>query len=296
MIKLFSGDDTFRSRQALEAHIAGRAALELDENAWETLGRQAGLFVSKNAFVIRRAFENPPRDAAHRLEKLRHERETPYLFWEAGSPSPAVKKLFRREEQEEYQALKPKEALIWLNEIALERGLRWGKGAREQLVKWFGNDSGRLWNEFQKLAAFLYPAKEISQSDMVSLLEPPASSAVFELLEAALGRDRGRAASLLLRERAAGTDDFQLLGLLVGELRLALLVEEAFRTESVRFASLAERLRIHPFRVKKALAVQKKFSAQDLTHAFARCFSTDLQIKQGRLEPAAAIEALILSL
>ncbi len=85
------------------------------------------------------------------------------------------------------------------------------------------------------------------------------------------------------------------LGMIVGHYRLLLQVRElldAGRKE----ADVAQTLRLHPYRAQKICERAQSWELHTLEQIYHRLLDYDVDIKTGRTDPAAALEALVVSL
>ena len=85
---------------------------------------------------------------------------------------------------------------------------------------------------------------------------------------------------------------FSIIGLLVNHFELVLEVRE-FREDGMSLSAITSKLKIHEFRVKKAMGFAEKFTAEKLRSILSQLYETDRHIKTGALEQNLALELLV---
>ena len=85
---------------------------------------------------------------------------------------------------------------------------------------------------------------------------------------------------------------FNIIGVLANHFELMLEVKE-FKEEGLGPAAITAKLKVHEFRVKKALAFAEKFTVEKLRSILSQLYETDRNIKTGALEQNLALELLV---
>jgi DNA polymerase-3 subunit delta len=150
----------------------------------------------------------------------------------ACSSADARKKLFKLF-QEQGQVLdfkkgeKPAQVVLaarpFLRLALDQRGVKMGNALAERLLAAYGHDLGLMELEVEKMAAHAYPRTDLSEDDLLAVGSPRPEEAVFALIDLLGKRELGPALRLLRRLNAEdGNARYQLLGMLISELRLLL--------------------------------------------------------------------------
>jgi len=72
-----------------------------------------------------------------------------------------------------------------------------------------------------------------------------------------------------------------------------LLLVKSLLQNGVNTAQIGQKIKLHPFVLKKTLAQAQNFSLADLKKIYAGLLETDISIKNGRLAPAAAVDLMV---
>ena len=89
------------------------------------------------------------------------------------------------------------------------------------------------------------------------------------------------------------TSPMRLLGLLSGEFQVMLMVK-TMRGKGFDAAQIAQRAKIHPYRVKKSEQLSGRFSIPELKQALADCLEAEEAIKSGLMSDKLSLESLII--
>ena len=148
-----------------------------------------------------------------------------------------------------------------------------------------------LENDIKKIIAYSDGVR-IKEEDVSATLNGDMDTFVFNFLDAISGNRKDLAFGLLHNILTSGSDVFSIIGLLVNHFELVLEVRE-FREEGLSLQAITSKLRIHEFRVKKAMGFAEKFTAEKLRNILSQLYETDRNIKTGALEQNMALELLV---
>lgn len=133
---------------------------------------------------------------------------------------------------------------------------------------------------------------QICREDISETLNGDMDTFVFNFLDAAANKKKEAAFLLMHNILNAGSDVFAVTGLLVSQFELILEVKE-FKEDGAVAAEIVKIMKIHEFRVKKAMAFADKFTKQKLKEILCRLYEIDRNIKTGVLEQNLALELLV---
>lgn len=209
-------------------------------------------------------------------------------------------------------------ARAFLAQALKQQGLAAKGGLSERLVAAFGHDLGSLHKELEKLEAYAYPRKELTDADMKAVCTPVLEDDVFELLKALGQKNLGLALDVLKRQLSLDPSaPFLLFGMLCGELR-KLVVMRALMDEGLlpvkgssdfnqfkitTYPKLLKELPVglaamvkktNPFPLYQAMERAKPMSAAQLRDMVAHVSELDRKVKTGGMEASEALQELVL--
>ena len=182
----------------------------------------------------------------------------------------------------------------WIQRRAREKSIAIDGRAVQMLSDHVGPNLRQLDNELEKLAA--YAAGRPITGDDVRLMVSDASEAVIWDLTDALSRRDGRAAMLALADlRRNDANPFYLLTMIARQVRTLIMVKESMEQGVMNEQTIAQRLKMHPFPVKKAMQQVRGFTAAELDDVMDQLLAADFAMKTGA-NPDTEIDVLIAGL
>jgi len=191
--------------------------------------------------------------------------------------------------------LKDWQAARWAVERAGRFGRRLDQETALELVHTVGEDLRTIASELQKLILYVGRAESITVQDIAAVASPTAERRVWDLLDALGYRRRGEALELLRSLYRQGVHPLAVMGLLTMQLRRLLRVR-ALMDAGKDQAAVAAGLGLPPFLTARLIEQARGFTSVELTAALTRVFETDLMIKTTEVDPAMAVELLLLQL
>lgn len=183
----------------------------------------------------------------------------------------------------------------WLEDEAARRGAMFAPGAAATLALTVGANLTALSDALDRLQAFA-AGRAITDADVDELVATARGAGKFELSEAVADRDLPRALSLihaLAQQREPG---LLTLAFIAVQLRKLARVRDALDRGEER--SIAQRARMNPSAVPRAIAQARKWSPAQLAHALRICAQADerLKSKTAGLPDARVLEACVLAM
>jgi DNA polymerase-3 subunit delta len=158
-----------------------------------------------------------------------------------------------------------------------------------------GEDLRLLEMEITKLLTFCNFSRPIQPADVELLTPYVAQADIFALVDA-IGQRRGRAAATLLRRKLeAGDEPLYLLAMIVRQIRLLIQVKEKSE-QGYRPDEIARQAKIHPYVTGKLVRQVQNFGQTRLEAIHRQLLDTDIAIKTGRIDPAVALDLLVVEL
>lgn len=305
-VYLFSGEEDLLKEEALDElrrAVGGERAEVRKFQARETgatdileAQRNATLFRPVGAVVVRDAAKLSESDGeALRAALGALAGGPPLVFWDASFDR--RKALFadalKCGAEVEFRTPNRSEARGWVAAAAQRLGHRLASGVAERLVDLVGTDLRTLRSTLEKLSIAVGVAKPIGNEAVLKVVADSRSPALWELQDALSGRRGAPAVRLLRKALDEGEAPELLVGALFAEVRRLLLAREL--SPPVDPKRDGARIGAQPFKVAALIENSKRFPAAALRSAIVRLSLIDRKLKAGRADPAAALEAWILS-
>ena len=182
----------------------------------------------------------------------------------------------------------------WLKQQAQGRGLSLPEEGAQLLVQKIGPDIAYLQRALEQLADYAYPQKTVTVEMVKELPVPGVESEIFPLLDA-VGMRQAEKALAMMNRLQDGVDTGTTM-LLYGRMRELLMIALG-RAKGLTQANAAEKLGLHPFRLKTLWDQASQFSAEELKSALLDLIHLQAGVVTGRLGkgvPAVYLELWVL--
>lgn len=146
-------------------------------------------------------------------------------------------------------------------------------------------------NDIKKAVA-LSDTLDIGEEIIKDAISGDIDTYIFNLIDAVSYNKKEDAYKILYNILSGGTDPFKILALLVSQFELMLSVKE-LREEGSNLIDISKILKIHEFRIKKAIGFSDKFSLNKIKETLTNIYQTDKMIKSGNLDSKLALELFI---
>ncbi len=203
-----------------------------------------------------------------------------------------VKKLNKVAIFKECKAMTPVEFKGWLRRKLEINGISIGTDAIEAFYERAGNNLANADNEADKLISYVTLKKEVTVSDVLSLVIKEMDTNVFSLSNAIIAKDKEKALNVYNDLLLAGEDPVGLLSLSSRALRESYLVQLLLQ-EKYSQSDIAREMRVSPgkayYLVKNAKSIVKE-NVEYFIHRFAEL---DYKIKRGLIDSKTGFEFLL---
>jgi len=249
--------------------------------------RATGLFATDQLIVLYRADKGVGGTSDKGVDGLKDYFKDPnpssrllFLAPGAKATSKTVKTVERLGWVVQCAEIQPYRMVEWVKEMAKERGLEASEGAVRLLTERTGADPAFLRSALDQLRLFLHPKRAASEKDVAELPIPGVGSGIFELQDE-VGSRRAASALGVLGRLEEGVD----LGTVT---MIYLRMRELLGLTTVKAsgggpAEAAQKMGLHPFRVKVLWDQAVKFTQQELREALAGLIAIQEGIVTGRL-------------
>ncbi|MBC1934906.1 DNA polymerase III subunit delta [Listeria grandensis] len=194
-------------------------------------------------------------------------------------------------------AKQPNEAELkkWLQEISNTNDFQMDSVATDRLIELTGGQLTTAMNELDKLMLYKLEERIIRVSDVEGLVVRSLEQNIFLLLDKMIALDISGALSIYYDLLKQKEEPIKILALIASQFRLLtqikLLEKQGFSQQQV-----AQKLKVHPFRVKIGARQAKSFSYQELTATLERLAEMDYEMKTGYGDKAQKLEWFLFSL
>lgn len=157
-------------------------------------------------------------------------------------------------------------------------GYQVDSGAMDELVQRTNADYSLMMAAVQKLELFSFQSKNIDIDAVQGLVNQSLDQNVFDLVNAVLGRDQSLAIQLYQGLVEGDEQPIKINAILVGQFRLLIQVKVLAET-GLSQGSLAQQLKVHPYRVKLAMQTVRKFKLSQLEQAYLGLVENEVKLK-----------------
>lgn len=286
-LSLCKGKSYLRSFDCSEQEDASDMAQEI---------RGASLFLEKKLIVLDNPFSS--KEVSENLLEYKNELlQTPHtlIFCQEGeieAADPLFLFLKTHGKVQEFSPLTPRRLEAWVQEEFLRYGGKPSLEVQDTLISAVGNDLWRLSHEIKKLATFK-SAPTLSKHDVGTLVEPVAASDIFATIDAISSRNKKQALAMLQVHEKRGDSPLYILSMMAFQFRTLLAVKEMVQ-RNLSYPSIVQKVKLHPYVVKKAYEAAKNSTLQELKDGFGRIFNMELRLKTGALAPSGALSWFVL--
>ncbi|KRO18329.1 DNA polymerase III subunit delta [Lacticaseibacillus saniviri] len=147
--------------------------------------------------------------------------------------------------------------------------------------------------ELPKLMAFAKDQAVLTAANIEQLVPKQLSDRVFDLVGAVLAKNATAALGLYRELLAQNEEPIKLISLLLSQFRLLIQVQILMK-KGYSQGSLAQTLKVHPYRIKLAWQQSQRLNPDDLHRAFIGLVDLDAQMKRGQVDKTLAFELFVL--
>lgn len=307
MIIFLHGADTFRSHRLLQ-DMKDKFIKDTDKDASSLAwldGQTAtlkeitdkintgSLFVKKRLIIVENIFKNKKTGLFAELElflkKLSDSEEIIIIFKDEEimgkekTLKADAKKLFaflnKQKFVQEFKPLTNLQILAFIKKEAALYNKEFLAKAAALLIVFSGGDLWLLANEIKKLS-FYSQAKIITEQDVQELCVGAINDDIFALTDALSAKNKTVALRLLEEQYAAGLSDEYLISMLIRQFKILLQLRSAL-DDNLSQAVINEKIKLHPYVIKKGLMQARNFSSATLKAGLNRLIYLDFANKNG---------------
>lgn len=315
MIIFLYGADTFRSRTQLhkmtqkfrtdrDPQGLNVVRLDCEKEQLPTILEQlyASPFLAEKRMVV---LENPISSSLASLcDTLRESAEkipddTILVLWESGESwkKKEQQALFDRLKKEKYaqhfEVLSGARLSQWIDEEVKARGAVIERAAVDFLAQHVGGDMWHLSSLIDQLSAYA-GEKTITTADVALFLDEKVDDNIFNLVDAIVGGQAKHVFEMMREQYDQGKDVLYLFAMILRQFRILLQIRDFFeREDNATSDRIAKEVGLHPFVVKKALPLARRYSMKELQKIYSDLLDLDAKIKTGRGDQSVLLDVFV---
>lgn len=207
------------------------------------------------------------------------------IFHENGTPD-RTRSLYKRIKKighvEEFKPFQATQISNWIKEKSQRIGLNIKPMEINYLIQHAGNDLWKLSNELTKLKTYNQD-QQVTKAIIDELTTPCLTSSVFKLTDNISSKNIKEALKTLQILTDSGEDPMKIFFMIVRHFRILIQVHEMVgKRESEH--TIIQKLKQHPFVIKKTSHQAKNFSEEKLAGIFKQFLQIDRDFKTGRIK------------
>lgn len=181
----------------------------------------------------------------------------------------------------------------WLTARAKAREVRLLPDAARLLMEAVGDNVRLLAGEVEKLGTYVGAGGTIREEEVRLLTPVVREQRAFDLTDALVRRERGRALTLLHELLEQGNAPLQIVGMVAYQTRTLMQVK-ALAERGMRAPQIAQTAGMAPFVAEKSLGLVRQFSMEQLEAAHRSLLEVDTTLKRSRMTPEMALDLLVI--
>lgn len=246
-----------------------------------------------------------------------------YIFWEGATTATstqkkpfsstqdkpktnASKKLFeilvKEKYAQEFVPLTGAKLNSWIAEEIKNNGGKIGNQAINYLVNNAGNDMRLLHSLIEQLVSYCSPRDlssaqggfEICVTDINQFIEEKVDDNIFNLVDSLVAKNSKAVYKMIREQYRIGEDAQFIFAMILRQFRILIELRDMLnREDNINSDTLAKKLVLHPFVVKKSLPFAKKYNLQELKEIYQQLLDIDIKTKTGRGKPELLLDLLV---
>jgi len=220
------------------------------------------------------------------------------LFLQRGKAD-ARKKLYKAVQKHgtivSFAPMTESELTGWIVRAFQERGKLCASQTASLLAFTVGSDTALLLTEIDKLCGLCAQRDGVTDDDVHAVATRSIECTVFEMVDAVVAGQEGRAFALLRDMLVSGSDRIGILAMLLRQYRLLQHVK-IMQFEKRSPQQIKQNLGIAPFAAERCIRQAQAYSGGEVKQAVDVCLETEYRIKSGKMNQEGALEAAMLEI
>lgn len=194
-----------------------------------------------------------------------------------------------------FDPLKDEELTPWIIKTFAELGKSISPQTASVLSFTVGSDTALLRREIEKLAALAGERDTVTEADVHAVATRSLECTVFEMVDAVVAGQQGKAFGLLRDMLTTGSDRLGILAMLLRQFRLMQHIK-IMQYEKVPPADIKQRLGIKPFAAERCMRQAGGYTGGQVKKAVQICLNTEYMVKSGGYNEEGALETAMLEI
>lgn len=194
-----------------------------------------------------------------------------------------------------FQPLEDAALNSWIVRTAKGLGKVISVGDASYLSFTVGNNAATLKGELEKLAALTGERTEITRQDIDAVCTRSMECTVFQMVDAVVAGQEGRAFGLLHDMLVTGSDRLGILAMLLRQYRLIFFVK-VMQFEKQSPAEIKKNLGLPSFAADRTVRQAAGYTGRQARSAMETCLSTEYLVKSGQWNQEGALEKCMLEI
>ena len=158
-----------------------------------------------------------------------------------------------------------------------------------------GSDTALLRREIEKLAALAGDRDTVTEEDVHAVATRSVECTVFEMVDAVVAGQQGKAFGLLRDMLTTGSDRLGILAMLLRQFRLMQHIK-IMQFERLSPGDIKQRLGIAPFAAERCMRQASGYTGGQVKKAVQICLNTEYMVKSGGYNQEGALESAMLQI
>lgn len=180
----------------------------------------------------------------------------------------------------------------WAAGILSKEGKKVTENTILLLLSKTGTDMDNIQMELEKLICYCMGKDVVTDADVEAVCTTRISSHIFDMIDAIALKQQKRALELYYDLLSLKEPPLRILFLIARHCNMLLQAKEMY-SAGYDNKTIAAKLSIHPYIVKKYLSQASRFSAATLREAVKQCVEAEEAVKSGRMNDMMSVEILI---
>lgn len=232
-------------------------------------------------------------------EYVRQAPESCVIIFLCRGKADARKKLYKAIQKQgnvvSFNPLTDAELNSWIRKTFEKLGKECSGQTASLLAFTVGTDTALLRTEIEKLAALAGEHPQVTDEHVRAVATRSVECTVFEMVDAVVAGQEGRAFGLLRDMLITGSDRVGILAMLLRQYRLLQHVK-IMQYEKRSAQQIKQGLGIAPFAAERCIRQAQAYSGGEVRQAVDICLDTEFRIKSGQLNQEGALEGAMLKL
>jgi len=233
------------------------------------------------------------------LDYLQHVPESSVVVFLQRGKADARKKLYKAVQKHGHVVSFAQLNDVELNQWIIKAFSGMGKQCTPQVASLLaftvGNDTALLRMEMEKLAALAGERSDILEEDVRAVSTRSIECTVFEMVDAVVAGQEGKAFGLLRDMLVNGSDRLGILAMLLRQYRLLQHVK-IMQFEKKSSQEIKQKLGVAPFAAERCIRQAQAYSGREVKQAVDICLNTEYRIKSGQMNQEGSLEAAMLEI